>query len=244
MDFPIHTIENTSEASRKLLEGSKETYGIVPNLHAVLAESPETLKGYKTLGAHFQATSFTEEERTVVWQTINVENNCHYCVPAHTAIAKSRKVDAAITEALRNRTPLPNNKLEVLRATTLELLRERGHLSQAQREAFEARMQRMRAVLGFKAADEKADELSNKIDQLEDEIASLAAKAKPAKGKAKVNKDVATRLARLSSEIDAIAKINAPKKRKTAAKKTTAKRKPATAKKATTRVRTKKAKAS
>ena len=113
-----------------------------------------------------------------------------------------------------------------------------------QREAFEARMQRMRAVLGFKAAGEKADDLSNKIDQLEDEIASLAAKAKPAKGKAKVNKDVATRLARLSSEIDAIAKINAPKKRKTAAKKTAAKRKPATAKKATTRARTKKAKAS
>jgi poly(hydroxyalkanoate) granule-associated protein len=115
-----------------------------------------------------------------------------------------------------------------------------------QREAFEARMQRMRAVLGFKADGKKADDLSSKIDQLEDEIAELAAKAKPskAKGKASVNKDVATRLARLSSEIDAIAKINAPKKRKTTTKKTTTKRKPATAKKTTTRARTQKAKAS
>ena len=111
-----------------------------------------------------------------------------------------------------------------------------------QREAFEARMQRMRSVLGFKDQSEKAEDIASKIDQLEDEIASLAAKAKPAKGKSKVNKDVATRLARLSSEIDAIAKVNAPKKRKTTAKKTAAKK--ATAKKTTTtRKRTTKAKA-
>ena len=111
-----------------------------------------------------------------------------------------------------------------------------------QREAFEARMQRMRSVLGFKDQSEKAEDIASKIDQLEDEIASLAAKAKPAKGKSKVNKDVATRLARLSSEIDAIAKMNAPKKRKTTAKKTAAKK--ATAKKTTTtRKRTTKAKA-
>ncbi len=96
-----------------------------------------------------------------------------------------------------------------------------------QREALEARMQRMRAVLGLGAKSEKADDIASKIDQLEDEIAELAAQAKPAKGK--VNKDVATRLARLSAEIDAIAKVSAPaKKRKTtrakAATKTTAKK--------------------
>ena len=96
-----------------------------------------------------------------------------------------------------------------------------------QREALEARMQRMRAVLGLGAKSEKADDIASKIDKLEDEIADLAAKAKPAKGK--VNKDVATRLARLSAEIDAIAKVSAPaKKRKTtkakAATKTTAKK--------------------
>lgn len=122
-------------------------------------------------------------------------------------------------------------------------------MQREQREAFEARMQRMRAVLGFKTTGEKADDLSSKIDQLEDEIAELAAKAKPAKGKkASVNKDVATRLARLSSEIDAIAKVNAPTKRKAKAstRKTTAKKTTAAKtapKKATTRKRATKAKA-
>jgi AhpD family alkylhydroperoxidase len=39
---------------------------------------------------------------TVVWQAINVENECHYCVPAHTGIAKMMKVSDDITQALRN----------------------------------------------------------------------------------------------------------------------------------------------
>jgi hypothetical protein len=31
----------------------------------------------------FVNSSFNEEELTVVWQSINVEHACHYCVPAH-----------------------------------------------------------------------------------------------------------------------------------------------------------------
>lgn len=110
-----------------------------------------------------------------------------------------------------------------------------------QREALEARMQRMRAVLGFGTKTDKANGIAAKIDRLEDEIAELAGKTKPAKGKAKVNKDVATRLARLSAEIDAIAKVNAPaKKRKTTASKATAKA--TTAKKTATKAKAAKAK--
>lgn len=109
-------------------------------------------------------------------------------------------------------------------------------LQKEQREAFDARMQRMRTVLGFGGKADKAEDLSSKLDKLEDEIASLSATAKPTKGK--VNKDVATRLARLSAEIDAIASVNAPAKakakttRKSAAKKTASTRKSSTKTKA------------
>jgi hypothetical protein len=50
----------------------------------------------------FVNSSFNEEELTVVWQSINVEHACHYCVPAHTGIAAMMKVDEAIN--LRNET--------------------------------------------------------------------------------------------------------------------------------------------
>jgi alkylhydroperoxidase family enzyme len=67
---------------------------------------------------------------TVVWQSINVEHACHYCVPAHTGIAAMMKVDEAITEALRNETPLVNPKLEALRTMTLSIVRNRGHVAE------------------------------------------------------------------------------------------------------------------
>jgi hypothetical protein len=85
----------------------------------------------------FVASSFNEEELTVVWQTINVEHE-HYCVPAHTAIAGMMKVDNDITEALRNRTPLANSKLETLRNMTLSMVRNRGNVSQEDLTAFYA----------------------------------------------------------------------------------------------------------
>lgn len=134
----VHTIESAPEASKSLLENSQKAYGMIPGLHGVLAGSPGLLNAYQTLHELFVASSFNEEELTVVWQTINVEHECHYCVPAHTAIAGMMKVDNDITEALRNRTPLANSKLETLRNMTLSMVRNRGNVSQEDLTAFYA----------------------------------------------------------------------------------------------------------
>lgn len=136
MKLTVHTIDSAPEGAKTSLEKSKEAYGIVPNLHAVLAESPQALAAYKELGALFQATSFDKEELTVIWQSINVEHACHYCVPAHTAVAKSMKVDAAVVEALRDESRLASAKLEALRDTALAVVRQRGRLSPSQLQDF------------------------------------------------------------------------------------------------------------
>jgi len=88
------------------------------------------LEGYQTMHQLFQKTSFDAEELTVVWQTINVEHECHYCIPTHAAIVGMMKVNRRIAVALRNRSELPTEKLQVLHLTTLALVRKRGHLSE------------------------------------------------------------------------------------------------------------------
>ena len=93
-----------------------------------MAEAPGMLEAYKTVHELFVNSSFDKDELTVVWQTINVEHGCHYCVPAHSGIARSMGVDTAIDDALRNETPLPNARLEALRTFTLHVVRERGHV--------------------------------------------------------------------------------------------------------------------
>lgn len=145
--FKIHTIESAPEAAKPLLEASLKANGVIPGLHGTLAESPNTLKGYQELHKLFVDSSFNAEELTVVWQTINVEHECHYCVPAHTGIAHMMKVDPALTEALRNREPMPNEKLQALHDFTLSVVRKRGFVSEEELGAFfEAGYQQQQAL--------------------------------------------------------------------------------------------------
>ena len=134
----IHNIDSAPEGSKALLENSQKAYGRIPGLHGVLAGSPKILEAYQKLHELFTQTSFNNDELTVVWQSINVEHACHYCVPAHTGIAKMMKVEDSITEALRNETPLKSSKLEALRTMTLTIVKNRGHVTQADLDAFYA----------------------------------------------------------------------------------------------------------
>ena len=120
-----------------LIEKSKAAFGRLPGLHAVMAGAPALLDGYQVLHRLFaEETSFDADEKTVVWQTINVAHECHSCVPAHTGIAKAMKVSDEISNALRDETPLPSAKLEALRSFTLAMLESRGRPSDAQMQAF------------------------------------------------------------------------------------------------------------
>ncbi len=124
--------------SQELLDQMQKSIGMIPNFHAMLAVSPQALKGYMALHQLVTETAFTAEEMTVAWQTINVEHGCHYCVPAHTAVAHCMNVDQAISDALRNETSLPTDKLEALRTFTLQIVRNRGNVSPAEVDTFKA----------------------------------------------------------------------------------------------------------
>jgi len=148
----IHTIESAPQASKPLLDSSVKDFGMLPNLHGVLAESPQTLEAYQKLHELFLNTSFNAEELTVVWQTINVEHGCSYCVPAHTGIAHSMNVDRALTEALREQAPMPTAKLQALQDMTLQIVRNRGQVSNDELASFYdagyAQQQILEIVLG------------------------------------------------------------------------------------------------
>ena len=135
-DFTLHDETTAPDDSKPLLAKSRKAFGMVPGLHAVMAEAPGLLDAYQQVHELFLNSSFDKDETTVVWQTVNVENNCHYCVPAHTGIAKAMGVDDAITEALRNETPLPNARLEALRDFTLSVVRGHGNVDDAKVQAF------------------------------------------------------------------------------------------------------------
>jgi alkylhydroperoxidase family enzyme len=136
IEFKLHDETTAPEASKALLAKSLKAFGMIPGLHAVMAESPALLESYQAVHELLVNSSLDKDEVTVLWQSINVEHACHYCVPAHTGIAKSMKVDDAITDALRNETPLPNAHLEALRTFTLSVVRDRGNVDNSAVQVF------------------------------------------------------------------------------------------------------------
>lgn len=134
--FPFHDVATAPTQSKPLLEATLKAYGQIPTMYAAMAEAPGLLDGYMKVQDLFMNSSFNKEEMTVVWQTINVEHECHYCVPGHTYIAKSMGIDMAINDALRNETPLPSDRLEALRTFTLAMVRQRGAVSEQDIDTF------------------------------------------------------------------------------------------------------------
>ena len=137
MTFTYHTPESAPQESKPMLEGAQKSFGMIPNLHAILAEGPTTYEAYGWLYNKFTtSTSFSPLEQQVVMMTSNVENKCHYCVPAHTWIMKSAKMPEDVIEALRTSKELPDAKLQALSDFTKAMWDNRGHVSQDQLKDF------------------------------------------------------------------------------------------------------------
>lgn len=128
--FQLHTLDTAPADAVPLFENSQKAFGMIPNLHGVMGASPSLLEAYQRVHGLFMATSLSADEQTVIWQTINVEHECTYCVPAHTAVANMMGVDKELSDALRDNSPLPE-KLEALRKFTLLMLRQRGQVSES-----------------------------------------------------------------------------------------------------------------
>ena len=130
--FKVHTEQTAPEASRPILQKVRSNYGMVPNLHGVLAGSPGALEAYVALSQALGNTGLSPAEQQVVLLAVSVENGCTYCVAAHSTVAKGGKLfDDATLKALREGQALPDARLEALRSFTTTVVRERGFAGDA-----------------------------------------------------------------------------------------------------------------
>ncbi|MBI1407455.1 MAG: carboxymuconolactone decarboxylase family protein [Caulobacter sp.] len=135
-DFPLHTRATAPFASKPFLEQAQSNLGYVPALVAQMAESPQLLEGYVSLSAIFGKSTFTPAEQQLVLLTISVENDSHYCTPAHTRRARHAAMAEADIRSIRDGRPLSDPRMEALRSFTLLMVRERGFLADADVNGF------------------------------------------------------------------------------------------------------------
>ena len=153
MDFTIHTIETAPQDSKAALIHAKKTFGFIPNLEGVCAEAPALLQGGMALWDLFSQSSFNAIEQQVIYLTVNYENECNYCMAAHSGLAKIEGMSPEDIEALRTGTPLTDPKLQALRCFTQQMVQARGWVKDAEIEEFMAegytKQQVLEVILGI-----------------------------------------------------------------------------------------------
>lgn len=132
----VQTRETAPEASKPHLDAAEKSYGFIPNLTAVFANSPVMIEAYGVLANYFEKTDLTPVERQIVLMTNNRLNGCTYCMAAHSTIAQMQKVPADVISAVRDGTEIADPKLQALHTFTAQMNEARGHLSQANVDAF------------------------------------------------------------------------------------------------------------
>ena len=125
-DYRLYDEHTAPEGAKETMQQVRRMYGFIPNLMAVMAESPALVKGYATISQIFEQTSFSNTEKQVVLLAVSYENACDYCMAAHSAAAEMTQVPAPVVAALREGRPLPDEKLEVLRQFVLTVVKSRG----------------------------------------------------------------------------------------------------------------------
>lgn len=116
--------EQVSPANQTIFDNLKNTMGFVPNLYATYAYNETALGDY--LALQNRRSTLTTIEREVVNLVVSQVNDCKYCIPAHTAIAKMyRLTDVQILE-IRKAEITNDNKLDTLAKVVKEITVSRG----------------------------------------------------------------------------------------------------------------------
>ncbi len=134
--YAPHTIETAPEASRASLDKVARKFGRLPNLMAVMAESPAALDGYLALHGAFEQSAFSPGEQQLLLLTISTVNGCAYCVAVHTMGGKMAGVSDAVVEAIRDGKPIPDVRLAALSGFAAAMVEKRGWVSDAEIAAF------------------------------------------------------------------------------------------------------------
>ena len=136
MTYPVHTTETAPDTAKPTLAAAEKGFGFVPNLLGVMANAPALVSAYTTLSGIFDSASLNRAERQVVLLTTSYENDCAYCMAAHSAIAGMQSVPQEVIEGLRAGQSLADAKLEALRVFTRAVVVSRGWVSEAEKAAF------------------------------------------------------------------------------------------------------------
>lgn len=121
----LHSLETAPQGSQSALQRVLKATGRVPNMLAVLANSPTALNAYLQLAQTLEHGRFDATERERIALAVSGVNGCEYCLAAHGWLA--RRAGLSEREMLQARSGAAQDPLAEVAA---QVARQRGRLDQ------------------------------------------------------------------------------------------------------------------
>jgi AhpD family alkylhydroperoxidase len=140
-----------SQKTKEIFEKTKKALGFIPNMYVKMGANPALLDAYIYGYDSFRTNAgFTPVEQEVVFLSIAYENNCEYCMAAHSFVADvMSKVPTEVTNAIREGKQIPDVKLAALSKLARILTVNRGIASKKEIDEFLSAGYPESAVLGI-----------------------------------------------------------------------------------------------
>ncbi|WP_188457742.1 carboxymuconolactone decarboxylase family protein [Psychroflexus planctonicus] len=130
--------KNSTGIAKDILENVKSKMGMIPNMFAYMANNPALLKSYLETEKNFREhAGFSSVEQEVILLSVSIENECTYCVAAHSFIAKNQSnVPEEVVKSLREGKEIKDKKLAALQVLTKEIVKTKAYPSQESLDEF------------------------------------------------------------------------------------------------------------
>lgn len=135
-DFTLHTIDSAPEEAKESLQAAEKKMGFLPNIFGKMAEAPALLEAYLTLDGIYAKTSLSPVEQQAALLAISADNQCSFCVAAHTGGIKKAGADDDLVKDLRDRKAPNDVKVAAVTRFARHLNTQRGWAEQTEVDAF------------------------------------------------------------------------------------------------------------
>ena len=150
LNIQSKTIETAGDIATNILQDTNNTFGSIPNMYGLMANNPALLDAYAHSYHTFRENAgFTSVEQEVIFMSVAYENECDYCMGAHSFVAdKMSGVPEEVTNAIRAGEDVPDEKLSALSVFARLVTKNRGRVTEEEITTFLATGYTENQILG------------------------------------------------------------------------------------------------
>ena len=123
------SFDEANANSQSIFTNVKNNVGMLPNLYAAMGISDKLLGGFLNFTEILKSGEFSKKEYEAIALATSQENNCAYCISAHTALGKINGFSEEDTLALRDHS-IADPKLNALVTLVGQIIQQNGHPTQ------------------------------------------------------------------------------------------------------------------